>query len=82
VDQLDFEERLWSRPISTGRESCKYKSERGLGFVFLLRFPLFIDNGSGSGFGGTDTGSFNLLVDNDGPGWVGTRTTDHDRELH
>jgi hypothetical protein len=72
---------MWSWPISSGRESCKYKGERGFRFVFSLWFPLFVDNGSCSGFGKTDTRGFNLLVHNDGPGWARTRTPDCDCEL-
>ena len=81
LDQLDFEERdvVMAGFQRTGKLQIQGR-KGGLGSL-LLWFLLFINNGSCSGFGEISTGGFNLLVDDDGPGWTRTRTPDRDREL-
>jgi hypothetical protein len=74
LDQLDFEELdvVIADFQRTGKLQILQIQGRkgGLGSFFLLWFPLFIDNGSRSGFWETDTEGFNLLVDSGGTGWA------------
>ena len=81
LDQLDFEERDVVMADFQRMGKLRIPGRRGGLGSFLLWFPLFVDNGFCSGFGNTDATSFNLLVDNDGPGWARTRTPDPDCEL-
>ena len=71
--QLDFEDRdvVMADFQRTGKLQIQGR-KGGLGSFFLLWFPLFVDNGSCSGFWETDTEGFNLLVDSGGTGWART----------
>jgi len=78
LDKLDFKERdVVVADFQRAGKLQIHGRKGGIG-LFLLLFPLFIDNSLCSGFGETGKGGFNLLIDNDGSGRVRTRTANRD----
>ena len=81
LDQLDFDECdvVMANFQQTGKLQIQGR-KGGLGSFYISFLCLSIT--VPAVVLGKPTRGFNLLVDNDDPGWARTRTHDHDREPH